>query len=38
LKEYEWELLDVSYNTTMSTELDATKVLMAVAKNMAMGI
>jgi hypothetical protein len=29
--------VDVSYNITMSTELNATKVLMAVAKNMAMG-
>ena len=37
LREYEWGLLDVSYNTTMCTELDATKVLMAVAENMAMG-
>jgi hypothetical protein len=37
LREYEWGLLDVSYNITMSTELATTEVLMAVAENIAMG-
>lgn len=37
LREYEWGLLDVSWDITMSTELATTEVLMAVAEDMAMG-
>lgn len=37
LREYEWGLLYVSYNLTMSTELATTEVLMAVTENIVMG-